>query len=61
MTDAPSVPLLNLLAGHDRIAPAATARAGDSVGIPSGHVGMIVGSARAKLHETLEAFLGEAR
>lgn len=61
VTDAPSVPLLNVLAGHDRIAPAATAANGKSVGIESGHVGMIVGSARTKLHETLEAFLGEAR
>jgi polyhydroxyalkanoate synthase len=61
VTDGLSVPLLNVLAGHDRIAPAATAAHGKSAGIASGHVGMIVGSARTTLHETLQAFLGEAR
>ena len=61
VTDALSVPLLNVLAGHDRIAPAATAANGKSVSIESGHVGMIVGSTRTKLHEALEAFLGVAR
>ena len=57
MTDAPGVPLLNLAAGKDRIAPAATTPAGDCVLIPSGHVGMIVGSARAQLHDALRNFL----
>jgi len=57
ITDGVAAPLLNVLAADDRIAPAATAPAGESVAIPSGHVGMIVGSARAKLHETLRAFL----
>jgi polyhydroxyalkanoate synthase len=52
-----SVPTLHLTAEHDRIAPAATAPAGKKVGIPSGHVGMIVGSARAQLHHRLGAFL----
>ena len=61
VTDALSVPLLNVLAGHDRIAPAATAAHGKSVSIESGHVGMIVGSARTTLHDTLEAFLTPCR
>jgi polyhydroxyalkanoate synthase len=52
-----AAPLLNVLAADDRIAPAATAPAGDSVAIPTGHVGMIVGSTRTKLHDTLRAFL----
>jgi polyhydroxyalkanoate synthase len=51
------VPALHLTAEHDRIAPAASAPAGEKVTIPSGHVGMIVGSARAQLHEALRQFL----
>ncbi len=58
--DRPEVPVLHILAAHDRIAPAATAPAGESVAIPSGHVGMIVGSARTRLHEALKAFLDPA-
>ena len=60
VTDKPSVPALHILAGHDRIAPAATAPGGDQVVIGSGHVGMIVGSARAQLHHALAAFLDPA-
>jgi polyhydroxyalkanoate synthase subunit PhaC len=60
MTDRLATPLLNVLAADDRIAPAATAPAGDSVAIPSGHVGMIVGSSRKKLHEALRTFLDPA-
>jgi len=60
MTDAPGVPLLSLTAGKDRIAPEATAPAGDRISIPSGHVGMVVGSARAQLHEGLRGFLDPA-
>ena len=37
----------------DKAAPAATAPAGETIGIASGHVGMIVGSTRTQLHETL--------
>ena len=51
------VPALHILAGNDRIAPPETAPAGPHVSLPSGHVGMIVGSARKKLHETLAGFL----
>ena len=55
--DRLDVPSLHLTAEHDRIAPAATAPAGEKVAIASGHVGMIVGSARARLHEALRTFL----
>ena len=51
------IPALHLTAEHDRIAPAATAPRGEVVAIASGHVGMIVGSARIRLHEALRAFL----
>jgi polyhydroxyalkanoate synthase len=60
ITDDLEVPALHFTAAHDRIAPAATAPAGDKVEIPSGHVGMIVGSARAKLRAGLESFLDPA-
>jgi polyhydroxyalkanoate synthase len=55
--DELSVPALHLTADHDRIAPASTVSAGRAIGIASGHVGMIVGSARQRLHEALKAFL----
>jgi polyhydroxyalkanoate synthase len=58
MSDGLSVPALHLTAEHDRIAPAATAPAGDRIAIPSGHVGMIIGSARARLHGALSEFIG---
>ena len=61
VTDQPPVPLLNLTAERDRIAPAATSARGDSIGIPTGHVGMIVGSARTQLHAALKAFLTPCR
>jgi polyhydroxyalkanoate synthase len=57
VSDRLKVPLLNLTAERDRIAPAATAPAGEAIGIYSGHVGMIVGSAREQLHEALANFL----
>lgn len=60
LTDRLAAPLLNVLAADDRIAPAATAPAGDAVAIASGHVGMIVGSARAQLHAALRTFLDPA-
>jgi poly(3-hydroxyalkanoate) synthetase len=52
------VPALHILAGNDRIAPPETAPAGASTTIDSGHVGMIVGSARYRLHQELGRFLG---
>jgi polyhydroxyalkanoate synthase subunit PhaC len=61
VTDELAVPLLNLTAERDRIAPASTAPAGETIGIDTGHVGMIVGSARAQLHEALKAFLTPCR
>lgn len=60
VADSLAVPALHLTAARDRIAPAATAPSGDTVEIPSGHVGMIVGSARLQLHERLHAFLDPA-
>ena len=50
-------PALHITAASDRITPAATAPQGETVQIPSGHVGMVVGSARAKLHEAIAKFL----
>ena len=49
--------LLNVTAANDRITPAATAPPGETVQIAAGHVGMVVGSARSKLHEQLAKFL----
>jgi polyhydroxyalkanoate synthase len=60
VTDQLSAPLLNLTAERDRIAPASTAAGGDTISIAAGHVGMIVGSARARLHEALRSFLDPA-
>jgi len=50
-------PALHMTAEHDLIAPPQTVASGDIVTIPSGHVGMIVGSARHRLHEALRRFL----
>jgi polyhydroxyalkanoate synthase len=60
MVDELAVPTLHLTATRDLIAPAATAPSGPSVGIATGHVGMIVGSARSQLHDELAAFLDPA-
>ena len=58
---AGSVPgAVHVLAANDRIAPAATAPAGEQVAISSGHVGMIVGSARTRLHAELARILDPA-
>jgi polyhydroxyalkanoate synthase len=61
VSDELAVPILNLTAERDRIAPAGTAPAGESASIPAGHVGMVVGSARTRLHAALEAFLTPCR
>jgi polyhydroxyalkanoate synthase len=61
VSDALDLPSLHLTATRDLIAPPATAPAGSVVGIDSGHVGMIVGSARSRLHEELERFLTPCR
>ena len=56
-SDRLSVPALHLTAERDLIAPPQTAASGRVIAIPSGHVGMIVGSARSRLHEALTEFL----
>lgn len=61
VTDKLDIPALHITAERDLIAPAATAPSGPSVGIQSGHVGMIVGSARQRLHQELEEFLAPCR
>jgi polyhydroxyalkanoate synthase len=57
MTDRLALPLLNLIAAHDRISPREAAPAGDNAQIAAGHVGMVVGSARRELHQLLATFL----
>ena len=57
MTERVACPLLHIAAFADRITPAATAPAGKTLQAGSGHVGMVVGSARARLHEALAEFL----
>jgi polyhydroxyalkanoate synthase len=57
MTDALDCPALHVTASSDRITPTATAPSGDTMQIDAGHVGMVVGSARARLHEALANFL----
>jgi polyhydroxyalkanoate synthase len=59
MTDKLDCPLLNITASDDRITPAATSPGGDAVQIDAGHVGMVVGSVRAKLHRALREFLAD--
>ncbi len=58
--DQIDVPRLTLAAGHDRITPAASSPRGDCVEIGAGHVGMVVGSSRARLHSELAGFLDPA-
>jgi polyhydroxyalkanoate synthase len=60
MTDALDVPLVNFTSSHDRITPDASAAHGDRKEIAAGHVGMVVGSARSRLHDGLAAFLDPA-
>lgn len=57
VTDRLDCPLLNVAASSDRITPASAAPGGETVRIDSGHVGMVVGSARAELHRRLAEFL----
>jgi polyhydroxyalkanoate synthase len=60
-SDELAAPALHLTAERDLIAPPQTAPRGDVVAIGSGHVGMIVGSARHRLHDALKAFLAPCR
>jgi len=59
LTDELAVPALHLTAERDLIAPPQTAGSGEVVAIATGHVGMIVGSARSRLHRELERFIGD--
>ena len=56
-SDRLPVPSLHLTAERDLIAPPETAASGEIVSIKSGHVGMIVGTARHELHQALRSFL----
>lgn len=58
VSDQLSVPTLHLTAERDLIAPPQTVASGDVRAIASGHVGMIVGSARHRLQAELAHFLG---
>lgn len=60
MTDTPPVPTLNVLAMQDRISPRDAAPDGDNALLDAGHVGMVVGSARSRLHEILRSVLAPA-
>ena len=57
IADELQCPLLNVTAANDMITPAAASPPGKSVKLEAGHVGMVVGSARAKLHEALAVFV----
>jgi polyhydroxyalkanoate synthase len=59
IAERPPVPTLHLVAGEDRIVPPASAPDGEQHHIASGHVGMIVGRARARLHDLLRRFLAD--
>jgi polyhydroxyalkanoate synthase len=61
VTDQLASSSLHLTAERDLIAPAASAPSGNVAGIASGHVGMIVGSARHALHTQLKQFLTPCR
>lgn len=61
VSDRLSTPSLHLTAERDLIAPAQTVASGKIAAISSGHVGMIVGSARNRLYEHIEAFLAPCR
>jgi poly[(R)-3-hydroxyalkanoate] polymerase subunit PhaC len=60
-SDRLASPALHLTAERDLIAPPQTAAFGKVIAIPSGHVGMIVGSKRHQLHGALKAFLTPCR
>ena len=62
VTDDLALPMLHCTASGDRITPSATApaSAGAVLKLESGHVGMIVGSARIRLHQALADFLNPA-
>jgi len=51
---------MHFLAARDRIAPPETSATGPANFIAAGHVGMIVGSSRERLHDALRGFLEPA-
>jgi polyhydroxyalkanoate synthase len=55
-----AVPTLHFTASRDRITPAETAAEGPCERIDAGHVGMIIGSARTRLHAGLRTFIDPA-
>ena len=55
------IPVLHLTAKRDFIAPPQTAASGTVFAVESGHVGMIVGSARTYLHDQLRLFLSDRK
>jgi polyhydroxyalkanoate synthase subunit PhaC len=57
---ATAVPTLHVTAHNDRIAPSSTAPPGPRLDLAAGHVGMVVGSARTRLHDALAGFLAGA-
>jgi polyhydroxyalkanoate synthase len=61
VSEALNVPALHVTAERDLIAPPQSVASGGLVAIHSGHVGMIVGSARALLHDALKGFLMPCR
>ena len=61
VSDRLLAPALHFTAERDTIAPGQTVAAGEVVPISSGHVGMIVGSARNRLCEQIKAFLPPCR
>jgi len=58
VSDALGTPAFHLTAERDVIAPPQTVASGEIIAIASGHVGMIVGSARQQLHDAIAKFLG---
>ncbi len=61
VSDRLGVPAVHFTAKRDLIAPPETVASGEVVAIQSGHVGMIVGSARTALHEALAGILTPCR
>lgn len=59
VSDKLASPTLHFTAERDLIAPPATVANGEVVAISTGHVGMIVGSARERLNVALSDFLRE--
>ncbi len=57
ISDRLAVPSLHFAASQDRITPAQSAPHGDVHEIASGHVGMVIGSARKEMHEAMSRFL----